>query len=797
MASAGFSRQWTVRHGLSLALAASAALSLPTAAQARTFSFNIAAGPLDTAILAIARQSGVDVASAEPGLHGVQGNAVSGRMSVKAALRRLMAGTGYEAIAVGTSSFRVARSRVVAPRSRALEVAPPAPVPVAQMQDIIVTGTKQRVGLLRYPGSIQFVGWPFLPGGASRSASIDDVAREAPVLQKTELGKGRNKLFIRGVSDSSFNGSSQATATVYFGDVPMGYAGPQPALNLYDIERVEILEGPQGTLYGAGAIGGVVRVTPNEVNLSRVEGSIASGVTATQSAEEGYDLAGMINLPIKSDMIAVRLVGYHEHNGGYIDDSYRALDDINHSDTVGGRIAILAKPGDGWTVELGSLIQQIDTADGSYALISSPPLTRRSFLAQPFSSRVALGNIVLRKTWESGLQMVSATGLVDRRTDDVFDLTFATGSPVPIAYQVSNAGRLVSHETHISRSSANGTSFVLGFSLLYNRDGQDRAVGQLANPTEVIGVTNITRNGAIFGEMTRPLTDRLAITGGLRATIARTDGEPSTKPAQEPLQRGRETRRVEPTIALSWLLAPRLAAFARFQSGYRTGGIAVARGIGRVNDFLPDAIIVGEVGLRKERSADRGLAFSTSLSFARWHSIQADLFSVRGQPYTDNIGDADIAALEAIGDWVAMRGLRLSFAALYTASRTRGVLAASSVDPNRRLPETPSFASSMGIDYQWKAGAKQLFRASLSGRYVGRSVLGTGSFFDISQGRYVNVDAGLNWHRAPLGISLAAANIFNVKGNLFALGNPETYAFRDQAVPLRPRNIRLGFSLNW
>jgi outer membrane receptor protein involved in Fe transport len=73
------------------------------------------------------------------------------------------------------------------------------------------------------------------------------------MLFSTQLGPGRNKLFIRGVADSSFTGPTQATVGQYLGDVRLNYNAPDPDLNLYDIARVEVVEGPQGTLYGAGS----------------------------------------------------------------------------------------------------------------------------------------------------------------------------------------------------------------------------------------------------------------------------------------------------------------------------------------------------------------------------------------------------------------------------------------------------------------------------------------------------------------------------------------------------------------
>jgi hypothetical protein len=279
--------------------------------------------------------------------------------------------------------------------------------------------------------------------------------------------------------------------------------------------------------------------------------------------------------------------------------------------------------------------------------------------------------------------------------------------------------------------------------------------------------------------------------------VARTDSEPSFLPRSNDFVRGQTTRRLDPTIAVSWLVAPRIAVFARVQSGYRTGGLAVARGIGRVADFESDSIEMGEVGLRKERAGATGLDVSASVSYARWNDIQADLFDRRGQPYTANIGNADIYAFEASGDWAPMAGLHADFAFMFTYNQVYGPYAQSSARANRRLPETPPFAGHLGLSYQWSTGRDVTIRLGAIAGYVGRSVLGTGALFDRTQGKYaeIGLNGGLRWRN--IDFSLAVNNLTNASDNRFALGNPVLVATRDQMTPLRPRSVRAGVSVSW
>ena len=281
----------------------------------------VPAAPLDQALTTLAQQTGTDIVSTEPALHLARSRRLTGRLAPDEALRRLLQDTGYRAVSIGPRGYRIVRAAPRPVASKPLATRPPYHQASGdEGGDIIVTASKQQSPLLRFPGSALLVGGAGLP---TQPSDMDDLTRATPVLQNTELGIGRNKIFIRGIADSSFNGATQSTANQYFDEVPLGFAGPEPSLNLYDMQSVEVLEGPQGTLYGAGAIGGIIRLTPNPVVFGRADASMASGVTLTEDGAPGFDLAGMMNLPVVRDRAGLRVVAYRTQAGGYIDDPSR------------------------------------------------------------------------------------------------------------------------------------------------------------------------------------------------------------------------------------------------------------------------------------------------------------------------------------------------------------------------------------------------------------------------------------------------------------------------------------------
>ncbi len=170
--------------------------------------------------------------------------------------------------------------------------------------------------LADYPGEVEMIdGEDLTFGGAG---GTEKITQRIPTVSSTHLGSGRNKLFIRGIADSSFTGPTQSTVGQYFGDLRLSYNAPDPDLRLTDLRRVEILEGPQGTLYGAGALGGILRMVPNPPEMGVVGGTAMVGGSATQHGAFGGDASATINLPV-AGTAALRVTIDAETRGGYID----------------------------------------------------------------------------------------------------------------------------------------------------------------------------------------------------------------------------------------------------------------------------------------------------------------------------------------------------------------------------------------------------------------------------------------------------------------------------------------------
>jgi outer membrane receptor protein involved in Fe transport len=770
------------------------ALALPVAGRAQAIgaaaSGRIVLAParLDFALRELARQGGITVVATDPRLGEVRTRALTTGAPPARALAQLLRGTGYRAIAIDAVSFRIVGS----PRPPSASRPPPAaPPPVGRTGDIIVTASKQGTELARYPGSVSVIGRGVaLPNG---SIDLSDVAGQTPILQTTALGPGRNKLFIRGIADSSFNGATESTASLYLDEVQIAFAGPDPGLKLYDIGEVEIAEGPQGALHGSGAIGGIVRLTSNPVSLTRDGGRIEWGGALTGGGAASNDVAAVANKVLLANTLGVRLVGYHAVDGGYIDNLRTGARNINRVLTSGLRGTLAWNVGGGWHAELGGGTQSIVSRDAQYVL-GEDALASRSAIAQPFWSDMRFGRLLLSKHWASGLQFVSASGLVKGASFEQFDAStiLPRGS-----YQLNSGKTLFSHESRVSRRLPGGGSWVVGINFVSDQSVMGRSLTLRQGVRPVIGVTNVTRSGAVFGEATQPVTGRLWLTLGGRVTAARVDGEPSITPRSRNFVRGRSTTRVDPTFGFSWALGGDWTAFGRYQSGFRTGGLAVAAGVGRVANFEADSIQMVEAGLRHVRRGETGLSASVSLSHARWKAIQADLLNRSGQPVTSNIGDARVDALEGWIEWVPQRDWHLTAAMFVADNEVTGSTAALSRVSNHRLPETPSISARLGLVRNVLLGRDTVLSTRGELAFVGPSVLGVGDMFDVRQGGYGVANLGLTARRGGYALALTLDNLLDERGNRFAYGNPFLLGRRNVSTPLRPRTVGVRLSADF
>jgi iron complex outermembrane receptor protein len=234
------------------------------------------------------------------------------------------------------------------------------------LEEIIVTATKRNTSLQDTPLAISAISSDMLQREDIRD--FNQFAGKIPGLNLQEVGPGRTKIIIRGVASTI----GEATTSVYYDEIPIN-GGPgtggdsgnfEPAVNFFDVERVEVLRGPQGTLYGGGSMGGTVRIIYNKPDHEGFSGRVESGVSSIKSGGIGYNASGVVNVPLIEDTLAARFLGYYRDSGGYIDNITMDMKDVNANKTYGGKFMLKYDPMDGVSL-LGTLIMQRSNMNSS------------------------------------------------------------------------------------------------------------------------------------------------------------------------------------------------------------------------------------------------------------------------------------------------------------------------------------------------------------------------------------------------------------------------------------------------
>lgn len=772
-----------------------AAAMLAAAGEAEAHSFDVKAGRLGEVAGRIGAEAGATITVPDPEIAARPSPGVRGRFGLREALARALRGTGAEAQYLPGGVVRIVRARAAAPPRRRTAAPPPLPAraptpPPAEIEEIVVTGSKQRTPLDRYPGAIKLVefdeGWTSAHGSDGSAA----IVRMIPSLSSTGLGRGREKLFIRGVADSSFTGPTQAVTGQYFGDVRLTYNAPDPSLNLYDMGRAEILVGPQAPLYGAGSLGGIVRLVPRTPDPDDYAASLSVSAGFTRGGEASLDGAVMANIPIIKGRWALRAVFSGGTQGGYIDAPQQGLANINGIRSRGHRIAVRGKDLGGWTLDFGHVGQSISSEAGQYRIGGGRGLDRVALVAEPFRSDYDLSYATATRALGRA-ELVSTTAYVRHDLKSLFDASALL--LVPGHYREANDIEIVSHETRVSGGDRDAP-WVVGASAINSRSTVSQALALAEGPELRIDAVNRNFDAALFGQATRPLGADFSLTLGGRLTYARTEAFVKEPRPPETARSFRDAARFSRSIALDWRPSPVFSAYLRHDQGFRAGGLtAFPTLFGLVaQTYRPDTLDTIELGLRTGDVRADGVEFKASLFRTLWHDMQADLVDETGLPYTANVGNGRIAGLDAELALRPAAGVDISAAAFLNRSRL-----ADSEGTGGPLPNVARAGGRIAARWTRELGAGRTLTADAALRYVGRSRLGVGPKLDILQGDYAVLDLGARLALGRLLVSLGVDNLLDARGNIFAFGNPFSVVRRDQTTPLRPRTVRLGLDIGF
>src|SRR5690242_12573578 len=248
---------------------------------------------------------------------------------------------------IGTSVIAVAAPAAAAQTQQeaVAQAANPPPQQVQEEGAIIVTATKRASTVHEVPFSINEQTAADIQ--RAHAQTIEDISRNVAGLTVQNLGPGQSQVSIRGVSAGQIirdQPGVKEQVGVYLDESVVSLSLFTPDFDLFDLNRVETLRGPQGTLFGSGSVGGTIRYITNQPKLDRVEGSVEAGVNFLTGGSAGWDGKFAFNLPF-APTAALRVVGYQTHFGGFIDSvGPFHKKNVNSGNRAGTRISLLWQP---------------------------------------------------------------------------------------------------------------------------------------------------------------------------------------------------------------------------------------------------------------------------------------------------------------------------------------------------------------------------------------------------------------------------------------------------------------------
>ncbi|HEX8573214.1 MAG TPA: TonB-dependent receptor [Allosphingosinicella sp.] len=315
----------------------------------------------------------------------------------------------------------------------------------AEGETIVVTATKRETTLLEVPFSINAQTEEDIQ--RLNAGTIEDLSRNVAGLTVQNLGPGQSQVSIRGVSAGQIirdQPGVKEQVGVYLDESVISLSLFQPDLDLFDLNRVETLRGPQGTLFGSGSVGGTIRYITNQPVLGRVEGLVEGNLNLVDGDAIGGHLKGAVNIPIGSAG-AIRAVGYHTEYAGFIDARREggAIDeDVNDGHRTGGRIALMFQPKPNITVTPRVVYQEVRAYGFNrqevYNLYANPFATTRPavtfrereqflLLDEKFADDTLLADLTAGVNF-GGVDLTSVTTYIDRDILVSRDASALTGS---------------------------------------------------------------------------------------------------------------------------------------------------------------------------------------------------------------------------------------------------------------------------------------------------------------------------------------------------------------------------------
>jgi outer membrane receptor protein involved in Fe transport len=633
------------------------------------------------------------------------------------------------------------------------------PRPTA-LEQIVVTANKRRELQRRVADSVTAISGRDLD--RRQEVTLQDLAAQVPGLSLETDDKSAVRIVLRGLN----TGSAGATVASLLDEVPTNPAGAQnnastntPNFDTYDLQRIEVLRGPQGTLYGATAEGGLIKYVTNPPDPARYAGGLETSVDGATDGGIGGTLKGFINVPFADGKAAFRLTGWNEWFPGYIDNPDTGKTESNSGQQYGWRASLLMQPVEDLSIRLtaerqslfGNNEDNVDVA-GYAANLMAPPgnqlsltngLRNATALTQPSQNETAVyyANVNYDFGW-SNLTSVTAfsfakfTSLFDDTNTNVAPgVTIATdlqeavyGVPLVVDERQNSNTDKFSQELRLA-SDPGQTLFGRDFewlgggyythetsAFLQNIDARNAAnlndtITQPVGPPGGLNLYGALSEWAVFGQVDYHFLPSFDVELGGRWSG---NAQHSTSgfaccllygPAQFQPTISSNDHNALYSVAPRWRPTDDTMLYGRIATGYRPGGpnIPIPGVTGLPLTYKPDRTVNYEIGVRQDLF-DKTVSIDITGYYINWKSVQIlSLVNTPSGPtgVNGNAGSAVSKGVEWDLAWSPLRGLKIEAVGGYTDARLAVNAPGLGGQNGDFLPYVPDVQNSVNVEYSW------------------------------------------------------------------------------------------------
>jgi len=596
---------------------------------------------------------------------------------------------------------------------------------------VTVTAAKRKQNARDVTSSISVVGHQQLEN--QHVTSLVDLAGSLPGVQIDSGGTpGQTSISMRGISSLDV-GSVVGT---YIDDSPLGSSSSFAAASRYqldllpyDVDRIEVLRGPQGTLYGASTMGGLLKYVMKEPDLDNLYGSIGSGVSTTSGASgAGWDGRAMINVPLIKDKLAFSASVSQNDTPGWVDNAVTGQTDVNHVTQKSSRFALFWMPTSDVSVKVQAIHQSINASDTGVILLD--PTTEQpiyginktgTVIAQPFSNNLNFYSATLN--WDlHAMDFTSATSFsrTDRTStvDDtavygpVFNEYGFQGGVSPLELQ-ENLSKFT-QEFRLASKPGGQVEWLAGAFFTHESSNNLQLLGAKAadgsplpelDPLLNVDLPTSYTEAALFGDLTYKFTDRFDVTGGLRYAKNWQTYSYGISGIGAGLEGLSDSSGSSSEGSTTWMFSPRYRltdnsmVYFRAATGYRPGSPNLPLpGVPAV--VHSDTLTSYELGW-KSLLLDKRLSVDMAVYDINWKNIQLNNYTPTGVAYLANGGTAKSQGAEVSLAYLPIRNLKLGLNAAYTDSRLTQDAPSLGGKSGDSLPNIPKVTWSYTTDYSF------------------------------------------------------------------------------------------------